>query len=246
MIMQYRFTLGKNTVQLGASLAYPLYAWLLSHFTKEEGDLLHLQDTRPISQYVYHNLAAQCDEWTVNLLTKDAVRLFAPALDEATEASLHSSVVSFCRKKITCVERPHTLIEKARAMQGSRFTLTLLSPTAFKQDGRYVIYPQEQLILQSLVNRWGLCFPDIPLDDVDATRAILQGLHITDYRLQTLRYAFKQTRIPSFQGRVILEARMPAPLMEVWKTLYCFAPYAGLGIKTALGMGGVGVESEQD
>lgn len=27
--------------------------------------------------------------------------------------------------------------------------------------------------------------------------------------------------------------------MEIVKTLYVFAPYAGMGIKTALGMGGV-------
>ena len=106
-----------------------------------------------------------------------------------------------------------------------------------------MIFPQESLILQSLVNRWGLCFPELPLDDPDAIQAILAGVHIVDYRLHTVRHPLKQTRIPSFQGRVILEAHLPVPLMEIVKTLYVFAPYAGLGIKTALGMGGVKIES---
>ena len=88
-----------------------------------------------------------------------------------------------------------------------------------------------------------MCFPNMPLDDPDAVQAILRGLHIVDYRLQTLRHPLKQVHIPSFSGRVVLEARLPAPLLEVFKTLYCFAPYSGVGIKTALGMGGVGIQA---
>ena len=30
--------------------------------------------------------------------------------------------------------------------------------------------------------------------------------------------------------------------MDVFKTLYCFAPYAGIGVKTALGMGGIQIQ----
>ena len=76
-------------------------------------------------------------------------------------------------------------------------------------------------------------------------QAILRGVYITDYKLQTLRHSLKQTRIPSFIGKVVLDVRLPAPLAEVFRTLYCFAPYAGMGIKTALGMGGVQIASQQ-
>ena len=96
--------------------------------------------------------------------------------------------------------------------------------------------------MQSLITHWGMCFPEMPLDDADAFAAMQQGLHIVDYRLQTLRYPLKRTRIPSFVGRMVMEARLPAPLMDVFKTLYCFAPYAGIGVKTALGMGGIQIQ----
>ena len=75
-----------------------------------------------------------------------------------------------------------------------------------------------------------------------AVQAMLAGLHIVDYRLHTVRYSMKQTKIPSFLGRIILEAHLPAPLLEMFRTLYVFAPYAGIGIKSALGMGGVKIE----
>jgi CRISPR-associated endoribonuclease Cas6 len=57
--------------------------------------------------------------------------------------------------------------------------------------------------------------------------------------LHTTRYPMKQVRLPAFQGRISIETRLPAPMMALWTTLYSFAPYAGIGVKTTLGMGGV-------
>ena len=227
----------------GAALAYPLYAWLLSNAPREIGEALHLQGIKPISQAVCRLDASGAEYWVVNLLTDEAIEVFAPILERAECAQLHRGEIRFERRIAERIESPHALIRRASALRDqNRFALQLLSPTAFKQAGRYVIYPQEALILQSLIQRWGLCFPEMPLDDPDATQALLQGIHIADYRLHTLRHPLKQTRIPAFQGRVVLEARLPVPLMDILNALYCFAPYAGIGIKTALGMGAVGIE----
>lgn len=242
MIVQHRIFLKTGEMPVGATLAYPLYAWLLSHVSRDEGDALHEQGTRPISQYVRRD--GENVQWVVNLLTDEAVELFTPILETETAAQLHQGTVAFGEHAVETVDSAQTLIARARNLpENPRFALELMTPTAFKQNGRYVIFPQESLIVQSLVNRWGLCFPELPLDDPDAIQAILAGVHIVDYRLHTVRHPLKQTRIPSFQGRVILEAHLPVPLMEIVKTLYVFAPYAGLGIKTALGMGGVKIES---
>lgn len=112
------------------------------------------------------------------------------------------------------------------------------SPCAFKQAGRYAIYPQENLILQSLITHWNTTFPEYALTDSDALQALQQGLHIVDYNLHTTRYLLKETRIPSFLGNVTVEAHLAPPLLELWNTLLSFAPYGGIGIKTTLGMGG--------
>ena len=238
MIVQHRITLEPQAMQVGPTLAYPLYAWLLSHLSREEGDTLHEQGMRPISQYIERD--GECVRWVVNLLNDEAVELFGPILEREKAAQLHQSKLAFGTHEIETIASAQDFIARTRNMEeGSRFSLELVTPTAFKQGGRYAIFPQESLMLQSLIARWGLCFPAFPLDDADAVQAMLAGIHIVDYRLHTLRHALKQTKIPSFQGRVILEAHLPVPLMEIVKTLYVFAPYAGMGIKTALGMGGV-------
>ena len=133
------------------------------------------------------------------------------------------------------------LIRAGRSCSESRAKLIFLSPCAFKQAGRYAIFPQENLLLQSLIAHWNAAFPEYALSDPDALQALQQGLHIVDYNLHTTRYLLKETRIPAFQGNVTIEARLAPPLLELWNALLSFAPYGGIGIKTTLGMGGTRV-----
>ena len=140
------------------------------------------------------------------------------------------------------VENGLQLLLAAREEPASRTRLWFRTPCAFKQAGRYAIYPQEFLLLQSLVLHWNTAFPDCQLSDPDALDAILRGLHILDYNLHTVSYPIKNTRIPGFVGSAVVEARLALPLLELWNALLSFAPYGGIGIKTTLGMGGVSVE----
>ena len=130
------------------------------------------------------------------------------------------------------------LIRSGRSHSETRAKIAFLSPCAFKQSGRYTIFPQENLILQSLITHWNTTFPEYALTDSDALQALQQGLHIVDFNLHTTRYLLKETRIPSFLGNVTVEAHLAPPLLELWNTLLSFAPYGGIGIKTTLGMGG--------
>ena len=140
------------------------------------------------------------------------------------------------------VENGLQLLLAAREEPASRTRLWFRTPCAFKQAGRYAIYPQEFLLLQSLVLHWNTAFPDCQLSDPDALDAILRGLRILDYSLHTVFYPIKNTCIPGFVGSAVVEARLALPLLELWNALLSFAPYGGIGIKTTLGMGGVSVE----
>ena len=89
--------------------------------------------------------------------------------------------------------------------------------------------------------KWNRLFPAYPLEDADMLDEMKKGLHIVDYSLRTHRFPLKNIAIPSFCGRIFVEAKMPMVLQGIWNTLLCLAPYSGIGIKTTLGMGGVKV-----
>ena len=162
----------------------------------------------------------------------------SPLLTSVKEIPLHESPLPVTEVRVSPAVSAAELIRFGRSFDESRAKFVFLSPCAFKQSGRYAIFPQETLLLQSLTAHWNAAFPEYALTDDDALLALQQGLHIVDYNLRTTRYPLKETRIPSFQGSVTVEAHLAPPLLELWNALLSFAPYGGVGIKTTLGMGG--------
>ena len=229
-------------VRVPQAYAYRLYGWLLEQIPKELGNALHEQGEHPVAQFLHFSMEKQTLVWTVNLLN-DALRQTAvPVLEQVQQIRLHELSLGaelLCRTQPVSAQQ---LICAGHEQRANRAKLTFHSPCAFKQSGRYTIYPQETLILQSLIQHWNGTFPEVALNDPDAFQALAQGLRIIDYDLRTTRYLLKETRIPAFRGSITIEARLAPPLLELWNALLCFAPFGGIGIKTTLGMGGTETE----
>ena len=241
MIQQYRLVLTDSAGQrLPSFWGYRLYAWLLEQVEEEWGEMLHLQGETPISQYLHWDADAQENVWVINLLCEPLIQVLGSVLENAKELTLHTGLLRVCRCEKDEILTAETFIAGAKTDMGQgRILFEFSTPTAFKQAGRYTIFPSEALLLQSLISKWDVAFPEYPLQDEDAFQALLNGVHIVDYNLRTTRYPLKNIKIPSFYGRIALECRLPIPMRELLQTLVNFAPYAGVGVKTTLGMGGV-------
>lgn len=238
MIYQHRICLNEGE-RLPYGTAYRLYAWLLEQLPEEIAEGIHEQSGARLSQYLRYQKEEHKNLWILNVPNDETERVVAPLLREQAEIELQNSaplrILSVEQKSIS----PQSLVFSG---ENEKYTvMEFLTPAAFKQAGRYAIYPSEQLILQSLTMHWNELIPELAVTDEDALRSLLQGIHITDYVLHTTRYPLKRTKIPSFVGRIVLEARLPLPLMQLWNALTGVAAYTGIGMKTALGMGGTAV-----
>lgn len=245
MIEQYQIRLhSENGEQIPAFWAYRLYAWLLQQAESRWGDLLHQQAETPVSQYLFFDRNEKKNIWVVNLLCEDMVRVFGPILSGMREIELNQEMLTVESAVSRRIETAEELILTSRKVvpDWECVRLSFCSPASFKQNGRYSIFPTVELLLQSLQNKWNRMCPDYPLADADAMQVLQQGLHIVDYSLHSARYPLKGTRIPGFTGYVILESRLAVPMREICQLLLGAAQYTGIGMKTALGMGGVHVE----
>lgn len=237
MITQFVLTLRSVPGHpLYADSAYRLYAHLLEQLPQEAAHGLHEAGARGISQHLQYQKTEGVYLWTVNILDDDVKSLLRPVLDGLEQVSIEQQVFPIVSRESRQVTLESLL---AHGVTTNRATIFFCTPTAFRQNGRYAIYPQERLILQSLMLRWNDAFPMCPLRDEDAFNAMLAGIHIVDYQLRTSRFFLKGVRIPGFIGHCTLEAKLAPPLLEIWNTLLSFAEYAGIGIKTGIGMGGV-------
>lgn len=243
MIEQLQFALTPpEGARVFSSCAYRLYGWLMEQLPAELGDALHQQGEHPIAHSLRYSRELQKPVWTISLLN-DTVRDAAlPVLEDLQAIPLHELPLSAAILGRRQVGSARELILTGRECGSTRARITLLSPCSFRQDGRYVIFPQEGLLLQSLVLHWNSAFPEYALTDSVALDALAHGLRIADYDLRTTRYPMKSASIQGFIGSVTMDARLAPPLLELWNALLAFAPYGGIGIKTTLGMGGAAVD----
>lgn len=239
MITQYRIDLGQVPGHpLYGDSAYRLYACLLEQLENAGAEWLH--EYGMVSQFLGFSRENQRYQWTLNLLNDDTAAVLTPVMEQLKSVTIEHQEFPVLERSVEMVGL-EDLLARGREMADRRCTVRFHTPTAFKQSGRYMIFPQERLILQSLVMQWNEVFPMCTLDDGDAFQAMLSGIHIVDYQLRTVRFSLKGVRIPGYVGSCVVEARLALPLQELWNTLLAFANYAGVGIKTGLGMGGVSV-----
>lgn len=241
MLTQYRLYFDHMGVEnFRAEWAYRLYAALLKQCPAEFGALVHTDQITPVSQFL--TWQGRRVIWRVSLLGEACESALCPVLENARNFSVSGVpeplLVSGREKcEIQDVDR---LFENGAQRKG-RHQLTFCTPTAFKSRGRYQTMPSQHLIVQSLIRKWNSCILECPIEDEDGqgAEALADGLKMTDFKIHSCNYLLKGSNIPGFVGSMTVENRLHGFHRELADALLVFAGYAGVGIKTTLGMGGV-------
>lgn len=208
----------------------------LSENLKEE---FHTENVRPFSQYV---IPAQDQSfiWHIGIvgpLTQEISQI----LDKMNEFRIeHKKLTVKINDRITESTTEKDLCEKYLASKSNcnRWELQFLTPSTHKSQGKYVLYPQVDLIFQSLMNHYTPFAETITVDDTEVLKHIIDNSMITNYNLRSHRFFVEENKILSYTGKIQITSFGPEPLLRYITLLLSLAEYTGIGIKTALGMGG--------
>ena len=240
MLTQYRFRLvPSRPCTPGPEWGYALYAALLERFPAEFGAQIHEDGVSPISQFL--EAGAEPLLWNVTLLGEGAEAVGRPILEAAPSLALRRGITfSLELREQRVIGQPEELFLQGAA-QGRLHRLTFMTPTAFKVRGQYLTLPTARLLLQSAIKRWNGCFPECPIEDEngEGLEAMARGLVWKDFSLRSRYYPLKGCRIPGFTGSLAVENTLSGFHRQLADALLAFSGYAGVGIKTTLGMGGV-------
>ena len=225
--------------------AYAMYAALLEAMGREAAEKLHDSADCSISQYIVRLEGRAESLWTVNLVGAPAVEVVSPVIESMKSAELRARGTTLSLEIISRNDAANLdamLKIPGEDMACGRFLLRFLSPCGFRSDNEYALFPSVPLILGSLRRRWNAAFPFTPIDDSDAFAMLAANVKITGYHLRGASFKLKGVSIPSFSGTVTLSARLSPPMLRLLRTLLSFGAFSGIGIKTALGMGGFEVK----
>lgn len=241
MIRKYKLHLQTENNRLRPDHAYALYGELMSRIDVGIAEELHMDGFTPIAQHIeFENGGA---DWIINTFDDQIASSLENALDVISELLLNDSgIVVKVSKAEMISETDFEALIKAPMGDENRPAwkkLEFVSPTGFKSNGQYVLFPSSDLILKSLIAKWNAACSDYILDDEEMLKLLLSGVSISGYRLSSRDFRMKNQHIPAFVGSVTLRARLSEPLLKIYSMLLAFGGYSGVGIKTALGMGGI-------
>ena len=209
----------------------PLFqGFIMENIDTNYADKLHVSALHPYSQYV--TMSDNKIIWTLNTLNNEAKEKIADRIKQMEKVNIkykgkEYKIVSTKEGSISY----QSLVKESYLKDGiRRLKVSFLTPTSFKQNGRYVIFPTVRLIFQSLMMKFDKSSSDMEVFDKD----ILETFEdCTD---------LDGTKIPAFIGDITITVKGPAQLVNLANLLLRFGTYSGVGIKTGIGMGGIAFE----
>jgi CRISPR-associated endoribonuclease Cas6 len=119
-----------------------------------------------------------------------------------------------------------------------QYEVRFVTPTTHKSEGVYLPFPSPAIMYRNLALRFSAFSDQYRFDDMQTIRTLAEHTNILRYSLRSNEYALKGIKISSYTGFLVLEIRGPDMLAGLAGVLLSAAEYLGIGIKTAMGMGG--------
>lgn len=220
-----------------------LFHGCLMELAAPEGDygsILHNSPRPPFSQHL--EMRDGNWYWTVSFLDGKAQELlYVRHLRDLSELTLKHSGT-----RILLTERTESVLTDAdlgdlfyRSDCPHLLRAEFVTPTAFKSRGEYVIFPTLRHIYQSLMSRYDAFHHEECLGDPETLESLSTGTRIIGYGLRTVPFHLEGIKVTGFTGYITLCHGRNRTLSSLSHALLRFGEYSGVGIKTAMGMGGM-------
>lgn len=226
-------------------LIIKLQGFLMERLDSDYVDFLHCQETNPYSM----NLSGNREEsiWTVNLLTDQAEEEILPHLlaIERIELDGFEKPIVVLNTSIQTLSQDDLLEIFQSDEEADLFHLHFYTPTTFKSQGQYMLFPDTRFIFQSLMQKYSRLLEGKEEIEEETLDFLAEHSRISSYQLRSHYFRVHKQRFPSFQGRLTIKVWGASTLKAYARMLLTFGQYSGVGAKCSLGMGGLEIEERK-
>ncbi|MEH2941299.1 CRISPR-associated endoribonuclease Cas6 [Lachnospiraceae bacterium KK002] len=214
---------------------------LMEQVEAEYAAKLHEPGLHPYSQRVISQNGRNI--WTVCTTNREAYQELILPLESDGFTGFYMEDDDW---KVSVVQKQLLKIGKSEFMDNYYFQdsdryiqVAFQTPTAFKSQEEYVRMPTLQLIYQSLMKKYDAASEDETVESEEVLEQLLKYSRIVQYQLHSCSYSVHGKRIPAFMGQIKIRINGPQAMVNFLNLLFHFGEYAGIGIKTAMGMGAI-------
>ena len=238
------------SIKIVQSIGSVLHGVLMELVGIEYAGQLHETGLRPYSQYIYFDKEKGQYIWRLSAVTAEAVeRILRPALDMPEKIFLKQKRGHIYIQDRTILEETSYEALMAKFWSGeaeyAQAKLRCVTTTSFKVDQQYTIFPEAFRIYRYLLRQWNQFTTFEMMDSEDLLAALESAAFIRDYNLRMSMYGLEGVKIRGFRGEIVMQFKRNLVMQRILSLLTYYSQFTGLGIKTALGMGGVQSEVVQ-
>ncbi len=243
MITQLRFRIDADHRSL-SGMSHRLYGGLVHMLGDDLAARFHETGATPLSQYVA--FADEAVFWHIHLLDDETKAVLLPRLLVLNHLPLTRQEVPVVLEE-TGQFTPESFLMHHFQNQAAprRLTFRAVTPTAFRHQEAYAILPDPHRLLAGLTRRLA---PFLPQDVALSAGEIHfdEHVYLSAHRIQSAAFYMKSVRIPGFIGTYTLSLRGGEGIRRLLGLISASAAFLGVGIKTALGMGGSCVQGNEE
>lgn len=177
--------------------------------------------------------------WSIKALNEEAYENIILPVSKLTDITLRKKQISMSvYNKTVTVKDERELVKEFYDKKCSKYLeVNFQTPTSFKSDGKYLIYPDLGLIYASLMRKYSAASEEFDMFDEETLEALVEQSEIIRYRLKTVPFPLEKVKITGFTGNICIHIKGPETMARYVRMLLEFGEFAGVGIKTGMGMG---------
>lgn len=214
---------------------------IMENIDDEYAEVLHQSRLNPYSQCILKEDGKTI--WKICTVTDEAYERLIMPMSKISEIILKNkkSTVNIIKKEIA-IKEESILLKEFYEVPGKKFIdIIFKTPTAFKRNGKYIFYPDIHLLYQSLMNKYSASSQSMEMMDEETLIQLEENSEIIRYRLKSIPFPMEGINVPGFTGSIRVKFSGTDTMMRYIRLLLRFGEYSGVGIKTAMGMGAIGL-----
>lgn len=216
-----------------------LHGVIMENIDEEYAGLLHSNRLNPFSQCLLKE--NQTTFWYVRTTVEEAYKRLLTPLRKLDRFQFDncSEIIQISERTVNTYSEEE-LLDEFYCSPGKRYlNVEFQTPTAFKQKGRYVNYPDLELLYGSLMRKYSASSTDLDMVDENTLEQLVMGSEIVRYRLRTVAFPLEKINITGFCGRICIHFKGTDTMARYARLLMRFGRFSGVGIKAGMGMGAI-------
>ena len=232
-------------------LSNVLHGIMMEHIDTNYATKLHESTVHPYRQYFFHDTESDTTVWRVIGLNQEAIiNILDPLFHLPDEVFVRQQqkYLQITERIIydeTSYDELYDIFAEQSFSTLHTVDLEFITSASFKSQGEYIPFPDVTRIFKGLLRRWNAFSENYPIRDENLSETLASLFKLHDYQLFYSPYRIERVQIPAFRGHYTLRPNTKHPLFPIAMLLLAYGEFAGIGIKTSLGMGAYRLTSTQ-